>query len=342
MVLPSFISARHKQSPPSTLPSEKDTASPQIPSNTTLKRATRTRFYFSLFTSFCFLVSLVFVILVEVGNSSSHRRIVGSIWFIKLDLANIIPQSVPNSVLINSIARSLGLHDFYQVGLWSYCEGYGNQISDCSKPRTLYWFNPVEIILSELLSGATSIIYPYILISRASLMDFLVALPNNIATILGLVRTVSHWMFALFLVSAPLSFICMLLTPLSIYSRLLTLPIACLTFLCALTTTAACIIATALFIIFRNVVVSQGANINIGASVGVKMFAFMWTAAAGAITGWLVQMGMCCCCASRRDVKRGKKIGRRSAYGEGEVPVRDQIAERNGRRRKGWLGRKKE
>jgi len=149
-------------------------------------------------------------------------------------------------------------------------------------------------------------------------------------------------MFALFLISAPLSFLCMLLTPLSIYSRLLTLPIAFLSFLCALTTTAACIIATALFIIFRNVITSQGANINIGAEVGVKMFAFMWTAAAGAIVGCFVQMGLCCCCASRRDVSRGKKLGRRSAYAEGEVPVRDQLEEQRGGRRRGWLGRRKE
>jgi hypothetical protein len=159
--------------------------------------------------------------------------------------------------------------------------------------------------------------------------------------LLGLVRTVSHWMFALFLTSAPLSFLCMLLTPLSIYSRLLTLPIAFLSFLCALTTTAACIIATALFVVFRNGITSQGANINIGAEIGVKMFAFMWTAAAGAIVGCLVQTGLCCCCASRRDVKRGKKVGRRSAYSEGEVPVRDQLEEKRGRRRRGWLGKKK-
>lgn len=74
----------------------------------------------------------------------------------KLDLSHIIPQAVPQAALINSIARTLGLHDFYQVGLWNYCAGYDNGITGCSKPRTLYWFNPVQIILSELLSGATS------------------------------------------------------------------------------------------------------------------------------------------------------------------------------------------
>lgn len=149
-------------------------------------------------------------------------------------------------------------------------------------------------------------------------------------------------MFGLFLLSAPLSFLCMLLAPLSIYSRWITVPIAILTFLCALTTTAACVIATALFVIFRNVIITQGAAINIHAEVGVKMFAFMWIAVAGAIVGWLVQMGSCCCCASRRDVQTGKKVGRRSAYADGEVPVSDQVQEPKRGRRRGWLGKRKE
>ena len=71
------------------------------------------------------------------------------------------------------------------------------------------------------------------------------------------------------------------------------------------------------------------------------MFAFMWTAAAGAIVGWLVQLGMCCCCASRRDVRRGKKVGRRRAYGQGEVPVREQLQGSLGGKKKGWFRRKK-
>ena len=126
------------------------------PSPSTVRAATRTRLTFSLLTSLLFLVALVFLILVEVGNTGAHRALVGNIYFLKLDLSNIIPQAVPQATLINSIARTLGLHDFYQVGLWNYCQGYGDGITDCSKPQTLYWFNPVEIILNQLLAGATS------------------------------------------------------------------------------------------------------------------------------------------------------------------------------------------
>jgi hypothetical protein len=126
------------------------------PSKSEIKRATRARFLLALLSSFLLLVSLVFIILVEVGNTriSSIRN---KIYFIKLDLSDIIPVSVPNAVLINSIARTLGLHDFYTVGLWNYCEGYnGEGVTSCSTPQTLYWFNPVEILQEQLLAGATS------------------------------------------------------------------------------------------------------------------------------------------------------------------------------------------
>lgn len=126
------------------------------PSLAQVKRATRTRFYWALFSSFLLLISIVFLILVEVGNTKVNS-IRNRIYFLKIDVSDIIPVSVPNSVLINSIAQSLGLHDFYSVGLWNFCEGYNGQgVTDCSTPETLYWFNPVEIIQSELLAGATS------------------------------------------------------------------------------------------------------------------------------------------------------------------------------------------
>lgn len=80
-----------------------------------------------------------------------------------------------NSQLLNSIAQTLGLHDFYQVGLWNYCEGTNTNkshatsllirqnigynavgISECTKPKLLYWFDPVSIILNQLVAGASS------------------------------------------------------------------------------------------------------------------------------------------------------------------------------------------
>ena len=113
----------------------------------------------ALLTSLLLLISLTFLILVEIG-SIRINPILNKIYFIKLNLADIIPVSVPNAVLINSIAQTLGLHDYYTVGLWNFCEGnFGVGYTECSKPQALYWFNPVEILQNELLAGATSMYY---------------------------------------------------------------------------------------------------------------------------------------------------------------------------------------
>jgi len=120
-------------------------------------------------------------------------------------------------------------------------------------------------------------------------------------------------MFGLFLTGTVLSFVLLFLMPLSIYTRWLALPIAIIAFLNALIITAASIIATVMFIIFRNTI-SGVAELNIGAEIGITLFAFMWVASAFAIFAWLVQMGLCCCCASRRDVKKGGKRRSEKAY----------------------------
>lgn len=119
---------------------------PPSPTVSHLKRNTRTRRNAIITSSICYMLAVVFLILVspprekapsgspyashsnplpqvEIGNTDGGT-VLGDIYFFKLDLADIIPQSAPNLTLMNSIARTLGLHDFYQVGLWNFCEGY--------------------------------------------------------------------------------------------------------------------------------------------------------------------------------------------------------------------------
>ena len=117
-----------------------------------------------------YLIALIFIILVEIGNLSD-KPVLRDTYFIKIDLSHIIPVTVPDAALINSIARSIGLHDFYQVGLWTFCEGYedGTGITYCSPPTKMYSFNPIEILMSELLAGATSTCLSPLLSTRIKL-----------------------------------------------------------------------------------------------------------------------------------------------------------------------------
>lgn len=74
----------------------------------------------------CYFITLPFLILVLIGNTHING-ILNDIYFFKLDVSHIIPISVNNHQLLNSVARSLGLHDFYTVGVWNFCEGYINE-----------------------------------------------------------------------------------------------------------------------------------------------------------------------------------------------------------------------
>jgi hypothetical protein len=186
----------------------------------------------------------------------------------------------------------------------------------------MYWFNPVAIILNELLAGAT------------------IALPSSVVDTLTLVKLASNIMFGFFITGTILAFFCIFLTHLAIHSRWWSFPLSVLTFVTALLVVAASIIATVMFTIFRNVCTSQP-GLNIGAGLGLQMMVFMWIGAGGSFIGFIIQLGLSCCCASERDVKTGRRMGSKDAYGEaGSVPVQEAKEKKSeGRRR--CMGRKK-
>ena len=74
--------------------------------------------------------------------------------------------------------------------IWNFCEGYLNEgVTYCSEPKTFYWFNPVEVLVSGLLAGAT------------------IALPAEVATILELLRLGSRLMYAFFTAGTVINFV---------------------------------------------------------------------------------------------------------------------------------------
>jgi hypothetical protein len=165
----------------------------------------------------------------------------------------------------------------------------------------------------------------------------LVVLPGQISTALDIARTASHWMFALFLVSLILTFLCLFLTPLSVpsthistahissrapianselkndyfkapVSKRRNIPLTILTFLTFFTTLAASVIATAMWTIFLIVFSNNGVDLNIRAELGVRMLVFMWVATACTLLGFVMQcyeLCSCCCfCCSKRQRRR--------------------------------------
>ncbi|KAA8652180.1 hypothetical protein EYZ11_000496 [Aspergillus tanneri] len=307
---------------------------PRLPS------AGRTQFTVSwhrILRSLFYLLAWIFLLLVIIGNVS-NKPVLRDTYFLKIDLSNIIPLSIPNAVLINSIARSIGLHDFYQVGLWNFCEGYNDVgITYCSKPKTLYWFDPVSILLSELLSGAT------------------IALPAEITDALQIARKASYWMFGLFLTAIVLTFVMIFLSPFAVSSRppqtisadpainvahpvhrrrtfvlFRSIPFLILSFLTALFTIVASVVATVMFYIFRNVFTNSAQDLNIDAWVGTRMMAFMWIASGFNLIPFLWQLGSSCvaCCGGRKARKLLKQGGSPVGTSESNGEVGHQMRQR--------------
>ncbi|KEY70299.1 hypothetical protein S7711_06999 [Stachybotrys chartarum IBT 7711] len=224
----------------------------------------------------CYLITIPFLILVLIGNTYD-RPVLRETYFFKLDVSQIIPISADNANLLNSVARSLGLHDFYQVGLWNYCEGYNDEgITHCSEPEALYWFNPVAILVSQLLAGAR------------------IALPNQILTVLTILRIGQRIMFGFFLTGACFNFILLFVTPCVIRTRWWSLALSLFGGISALLLTVAAILGTAMGVAFRIAATSQD-QLNIRAEIGVQMFVFMWIAAVLTDLAFLLHAAMGCC-----------------------------------------------
>ncbi|GAP92852.1 putative integral membrane protein [Rosellinia necatrix] len=257
-----------------------------------IKKGTTTRRNAIVVLGFLHLLVIIFLILVEVGNTRGNA-ILGSMYFFKLDLTNVLVRSAPSSLTLqNSIARSLGLHDFYQVGLWNFCEGYMSEgITHCSKPDAAFWFNPVQILLDELLAGAS------------------IALPSEINEILNILRIASHIMFGFFLGGAILNAVLLVASPAVLYSKWWSLPVAILSFISTIVVIVGASLATAISYIFQAALNSQP-DLGVSASVGTRMLAFEWTAAGLTLLTFTIHAGLGCCCTSRRDIRTGRRGGR--------------------------------
>jgi hypothetical protein len=141
----------------------------------------------------------------------------------------------------------------------------------------MYWFNPIEILTSELLEGAT------------------IALPNQVNVILGLLKLGQQTMFAFFLTGTLLNVVLMLASPLVLRTGRWSLFVSIFACISGLLVTSASVIATVLTLAARYALTMQS-ELNIRAEIGIRMFVFMWIASALTTLVFLVHSAMGCFC----------------------------------------------
>ena len=159
-----------------------------------------------------------------------------------------------------------------------------------------------------------------------------VNLPPSVTEYLYIIRTASQTMFVLFFASTFTSFLAIFLCPLAVYSRLVSIPIAFFALLSALMTLIGTGISTGMWMVFKHQLIQYAADMHVVPSVGKKMTIFTWIATGCALFAAFGQLGMTCCGTSRRDIKTGRRVGRK---------MRSQVAmpvEENPALRRRWWG----
>lgn len=189
----------------------------------------------------------------------------------------------------HALTQSLGIRNYYQSGLWGYCEGDStSSFSSCSRPQAFYWFNPVGIIFSELLNTST------------------VPLPIRVQTVLNIIRYVSQVMFGTYFIGTIVSGLLVLLSPLVLLSRWWSVPIGILAAAAALSLFIGSALSTAVALAYR-LAGSAVNQLDISVDLGTSMMALVWTASTLAFISLVLHAILGICGPSVRDLRTGRK-----------------------------------
>ncbi|KAF1990319.1 hypothetical protein K402DRAFT_439749 [Aulographum hederae CBS 113979] len=272
------------------------------------------------------IASLVCIVLALLGQQSKGG-LQSSIYFFKADLSNFtanpanidtsnIPD-IPGTTVDNNLLAALtrvadagNLKDFYQVGLWNYCDGEiqnGNANVDfCSDRKANFWFNPVEV---WGLNGT----------SAQELF------PKELNDGLNVYKKVAGWMFTAYIVALCLTIGEILLGFLAIFSRwgsFITTIVSAVSIpldphscnASSIFTIAAALTSTILYASLTAAVNTALKPYNIHASLGNRMLSIVWLAVAFSLGAGLFWTFSVCCCsgkssspANRRHFDRAEK-----------------------------------
>jgi len=154
--------------------------------------------------------------------------------------------------------------------------------------------------MSELLAGAK------------------IALPNEVNTILDLLKLGQQAMFGLFITTIVINFILLLSTPLVLRSRVWSLPMAIVACISGILLTGAAALAT-IFVFGAKYALTKQAELNIRAEAGIPMFVLMWMSVGLTDLAFLLHAAMGCFCHIRKEETDEAIEGETDEATEGET-----------------------
>ncbi|KAF7716841.1 Uncharacterized protein PECH_006980 [Penicillium ucsense] len=269
------------------------------------------------------IASLICIIMVGLGCTKSSSSTLNDLYFMRINLKDISSQGSQTVTEIETILNDYGisgvsasqvsdvlgklqadssLADFYQIGLWGYCDGKEDShnattVTECSKPQSEFYFDPFAVW------GLNS----------STVKD---ELPSEYNKIMNVYKTVSKWMFIAYIVAFAVTIAELVVGFFAICSRWGSCVTTLFAVLAFLFTTAASVTATVLFSIFKSSLGPTLKAYGIQVSMGTNMFAATWLAVAfslGALIFWTFSV---CCCSGRSPYGHRNEIKSRNLTNE--------------------------
>ena len=257
------------------------------------------------------LASLICIVIVMIGqlstkdNKAPSTALGRDLYFFKADTSGFtadtdnvldhLPKNVniDNNLLqaLQGAASSKELKDFYQVGLWSYCEGDKDDktgketITFCSASKSNFWFDPFSVW--ELKDTSAQKV-----------------LGEDLQKGLNTYKKVSGWMiwsFGLALILSAAEFIIGFFAIFSRWGSLVTTIVSTAQTVFIL---AAAATATAVYGVLVGVFESVLKPYNIKATLGKQMLSVVWLAVAFGLASGLFWLFSVCCCSGKSAHKK--------------------------------------
>ncbi|KAJ5174980.1 uncharacterized protein N7482_000857 [Penicillium canariense] len=251
------------------------------------------------------IASLICIIMVGLGCTKASSGTLNNLYFVRVDLQNISSEGSKTTTEIENILSEHGitsvtssevsdvlsklqedstLADFYQIGLWGYCDGAINNntanVTECSKPKSEFYFDPFYVWGLE----------------DSDVKD---ELPSDYTKAMKVYKAVSKWMFIAYLVAFIVTIVEILVGFFAICSRWGSCVTTFFAVLAFLFTTAASITSTVLFSVFKSSLSSTLDAYGITLTLGKNIYAATWLAVVFSLAAVIFWTFSICCCSGR-------------------------------------------
>ncbi|QKX57600.1 uncharacterized protein TRUGW13939_04718 [Talaromyces rugulosus] len=264
--------------------------------------------------------ALLSLIAVGVGSTDSSSSMTNELYFLRVDLSNLtnattssaLTHLAESAIRNDTKAKELGealekadkdaeIRDFYDVGLWGYCTGNKTSKGDfdvdhCSSRKAMFWFNPTEVWgLNE--TGIDALF------------------PETLQKGLSGYEKAAKWLFIAYVVAIISTAAELLVGIGAMFSRLGSCITTLVSGVSTFFTLATAITATALYAALDGLFNTTLKDYQVHSSLGARMIAVVWLAAAFSIvSGLFWALSSCCCSGESRGSRRGGLVVEKAPY----------------------------